>query len=50
MDWTANLSGGCLVRLGSCLKNAELMFVIAAPVSHKKDAERSQILPGIKGQ
>jgi hypothetical protein len=49
MDWTANLSGGCLIRLGSCLKNAEFMVVIAAPVSHKKDVGRSQILPGIKG-
>jgi hypothetical protein len=28
MDWTANLSGGCLVRLGSCLKNDEFMVVI----------------------
>ena len=26
------------------------MVVIAAPVSHKKDTERSHILPDIKGQ
>ena len=41
---------GCLVRSGSRFNNLKLIVVIAAPVTHKNEKGRSQILPGRKGQ